>query len=62
MNEIERVKASVAVLDILAPRYPQGEGERFPIFEWPKETTPTAQEMAELALQIVDAVRASFDG
>jgi hypothetical protein len=42
-----------AVLDILAPKY---EGTRFPIFEWPHETTPTPEEVDRLVGEIVDAI------
>jgi len=43
----------VAVLDILAPIHHR---ERMPIFELGHETTPTCEQMVELALDIVEAV------
>ncbi len=47
-----------AVLDVLAPQHEVSE--RYPIFEWPHEETPTA-EMIELAEQIVAALDAVPD-
>jgi hypothetical protein len=41
------------ILGILAPKT---GGVRFPIFEWAHESTPTDQEVEELAGRIADAV------
>lgn len=43
-----------AVLDVLAPRHEIGG--RSPIFEWGHETSPTAEEMIDLARQVVAAI------
>lgn len=51
--------AVLAVLDVIAPRDPDGD-DRSPIFEFGHETTPTRIEMVELAERIADAVRASL--
>jgi hypothetical protein len=45
--------ALLAVLDVLAP---SRDGYRVPLFEWGHETTPTAEEMIELAQQVVAAL------
>lgn len=50
------------MLDILAPKNPAFDNERFAIFEWAKETTPTNAELHELAEQIADAVASSLMG
>ena len=44
----------IAVLDILAPA--ESSGERLPIFEWGHETTPSAEEMVDLAIRIVASI------
>jgi hypothetical protein len=44
----------VAVLDVLAPVDPRFG--RSPIFEWPKEESPAAGEVIELAERIVAAI------
>lgn len=36
--------------------YIKGSDDRIPIFEWGHETTPTDEEMRELAEKLVDAV------
>lgn len=52
--------AVLAALDVLAPAC---DGIRLPLFEWGHETTPTADEMIELAQQIVAAIaRAAREG
>ena len=51
----------IAVLDVLAPVETwsgQATG-RDPIFEWGHETTPTPEEMIELAGRIVDVLHAT---
>lgn len=47
------------ILDIIAPYRNFGENtpvQRSPIFEWGHETTPTLEEVTELAREIADAV------
>jgi hypothetical protein len=52
------VEAQVAaVLDIIYP-IPDGSDERRAIFQWGWETEPTAEDMRDLATEIVTAVNA----
>lgn len=46
----------VAVIDVLAPVYPDLNGVRIPQFEFPHETTPTPNEVIELAQTVVAAI------
>ena len=46
----------VKVLDVLSPVDTGYSDQRIPIFEWGHETTPTPEEMTEMAGDIVDAI------
>lgn len=50
--------AVVAVLDVLAPVH-EGTGQRMAIFDWGGEVNPAPQELVDLAVEVVSAVRAA---
>lgn len=54
MTKDEMIKR---ILDVIAPNETaEGITERCPIFEWGHETTPTLEEVTELAGEIADAI------
>lgn len=58
VTPVDRPAMVQRVVDVLAPERsvgcgPEHDDVRFPIFEWGHETTPTLEEIRELALDIV---------
>lgn len=55
--ERRRARLREAILDVIAPKRPEFDRQpRMAVFEWPKETTPTDDELLGLADELAAAV------